>query len=798
MHGADPVIPVVLIEDGQPRTIDITEFPLAVGLSGTTLRVGVAAEAAPVAWILAHPTGVALQPERSRTRVRYNDGVLDKPAWLKAGDRIAVGSQILTVGANPESEGLVLTVVDPKSDPQFQRLGTPLSVAGKRRGLATPKKIALALFTLLFLGVAYVVTASALHIRIAPGADAMSVRGFPPAIPFAGRYLVLPGDYVVEANKEGYRPLERTVSVPYGETSVFEFVLEKLPGRLQITTPPVDGANILIDGTERGISPLTLDIEAGPREIRVTSERYLPETRQIDVAGMGRSQALEIPLRPGWGTLSVATAPAAARARVDGKDIGETPLTADVLQGKHELELAKPGWKPVTRAIEIQASVALSIPAIELERIDGTIELTSNPAGATVMVDGQFRGQTPVSLALVGEREYQLILSKAGYEENQRKVHVDGGKSVPLAVSLPPELGTVFLTADPAGTTLLLNGRPSGSGTQRLTLQTLPQTIEITKPGYEPFKTIVTPQRGVPKRIDVALKTPGEALKERAGKGIFTPGKQRLALILITAPTQVMVGASRRDPARRSNEAEYPVRLTRSFLISEKEITNDEYWKFRSSHSAGTYQSTSLDVPEQPAVNVTWDDAARYANWLSTQEGLNPAYKEQDGKVVPVVPLTNGYRLPTEAEWEFAARYDGGKQPSGQPLQFPWGASMPPPANSGNYAHEGTQLPFAIPGYTDDFLASAPVGKFAANKSLIYDLGGNVSEWCHDFYDVAVASSEPKVDPAGPTAGRFHVIKGASWRTGSAADLRLAYRDYADKPRDDLGFRVVRYVAAKP
>ena len=783
---------LVLVEGARSRAIGEAEFPLAVGVGDGALVVGAAAEAAPALWILSHQKGLSIQPQGRA--VGYNGARLAAPAWLHDGDEITIGDVAVAVTV----QGNAVTLVAAHSaashaSNRATRFGADAS--GRRTAFVTAKRIALAVFAVLVLGVAYVIAASPLTVRVTPEPDAVSVSGWLPAIPIGERYLAFPGTYVIAAEKAGYKPQRATISVRYGSASDVAFMLQRLPGQLEIATPPIEGAKILVDGAERGTSPATLEIDAGVREIRIDSERHLPETRRVEIEGMGAKQSLVVPLRPAWGTLAITSAPDKATVRLDGKEIGETPLTLEALQGAHELEVAKEGWKPVARRIEVQAETASTIATIELERVDGTIALTSDPSGASVLVNDQFRGRTPLTLSLVGDKAYRLTVSKAGYGTDSRELRVEGGRSASLAVRLAPELGTVFLTTNPPGATLTVNGKPSGSATQRLSLQTVPQTIEIAKEGYETFKTTLTPRHGVPNRLDVTLRSIGDALKERVAKGIVTSGGQKMALIYIAAPVRFTLGSPRGDAARRSNEIEYRVELTRSFLMSEKEVTNAEFRKFKLGHSSGAYQGTILDGADQPVVNVSWEDAARYANWLSQQEGLQPAYREQDGKLVPVVPLTNGYRLPTEVEWEFTARYDGGRRPLNQPLQFPWGDAMPPAKNSGNFAHEGSGLPFAIPGHVDAYVGSAPVGKFPPNKSSIYDLGGNVAEWCHDYYDVpAPAGASPQRDPTGPAEGRFHVIKGASWRSGSATELRFAYRDYADKPRDNLGFRIARYV----
>ena len=105
-----------------------------------------------------------------------------------------------------------------------------------------------------------------------------------------------------------------------------------------------------------------------------------------------------------------------------------------------------------------------------------------------------------------------------------------------------------------------------------------------------------------------------------------------------------------------------------SFYIGKKGVSNAEYKKFNPHHHSGIVQGLSLDGDRHPVVNVSWDDAARYCNWLSEQNGLTPVYIEKVGGVMLAKrPLSNAYRLPTEAEWVWASRYAG----QSKPLKYP-------------------------------------------------------------------------------------------------------------------------------
>lgn len=163
--------------------------------------------------------------------------------------------------------------------------------------------------------------------------------------------------------------------------------------------------------------------------------------------------------------------------------------------------------------------------------------------------------------------------------------------------------------------------------------------------------------------------------------------------------------------------------------------------------------------PTLPVVNVSWEDAKAFCAWLSQKEGKT-------------------YRLPTDHEWSLAVGIGDREDPNASPKEkagkvpdvYPWGSQWPPPARAGNY---GT-----IEGYSDDHSGLAPVGSYAPNGLGIFDLGGNVWEWCEDFYD-------------GNSGSR--VLRGAAWDDVDPIVLLSSYRSYftAVYRSDYLGFRLV-------
>jgi formylglycine-generating enzyme required for sulfatase activity len=253
-----------------------------------------------------------------------------------------------------------------------------------------------------------------------------------------------------------------------------------------------------------------------------------------------------------------------------------------------------------------------------------------------------------------------------------------------------------------------------------------------------------------------------------------------------------VMGSPRREPGRRSNESQRTIELRRPFYFGTREVTNQEFRQFQAGHVSGIFKEETLDLDRQPVARVSWQEAAAFCNWLSTRDRLPPAYVPKDGRLELAQPATTGYRLPTEAEWEFVARYDGREAVQ----KYPWGDSLPVGARSGNYADQSAiyLTPVVISGYDDGFRVAAPVASFAPNALGIYDLGGNVSEWTTDRYSIYVTDpSQVVVDPVGPAEGSTWVIRGSSWLTGRTPELRLAWREVGAAARFDLGFRLARY-----
>ena len=795
------------------RRFTAADFPIAVGGAGSTIVMVGRPEGAQ-AYLGLHEDQLFVQPAEG-SEVLHNGVPVRESTWLRSGDVVDLGAARLRIARNApdaqaEAEHLVevddgssgniteppiitpSTRVHGESDDETEHIDAvrfrASDEADTRRTFTwSPARLGLGVAAL---GVAivlwFIFTATSISVRTDPASAEVEVNGAIPAVRLGDRVLLRPGDYRITAREAGYAPAQLAVKITDAPNQQFALKLAKLPGRLRIDVPAP--ARVTADGKLLGEAPGEFELAAGRHRIAIDAQRYQPFSADVDVEGAGKAQTFAPQLVPNWAVVHISSEPSGAQLYVDGEALGTTPLETQILSGSHPLELRLEGYKPWTTDVQVKANEPLTLGPVKLGLPDGRLALRSEPAGASVSVGGVYRGQTPLQLELRPDIAHTIALARPGYEAATRTVSLAAGESRTLNIPLSGIYGEITVRAQPADAQVYVDGKASGAANQTLRLIATTHDIEIRKSGYVDYKTSVTPRPGVQQVVDARLLTAEQARLAATPATIRTKSGQELRLMPIGRYT---MGSSRREPGRRANEAQRPVELKRGFYMGVTEVTNAQFRRFKPDHHSGLVGQHSLDLDNQPVVGITWQQAAQYCNWLSEQEGLPKAYEQKGDQLVAVNPMTTGYRLPSDAEWEWAARYESPRSLR----RYPWGEALPVAPRSGNYADATARLLVqdVIPGYDDGFAATAPVGKFPPNGLGLADLGGNVAEWVHDYYTVSADSGQPAVDPLGPADGKLHVIRGSSWKHSSVTDLRLSARDFGNGARNDVGFRIARY-----
>jgi formylglycine-generating enzyme required for sulfatase activity len=245
-------------------------------------------------------------------------------------------------------------------------------------------------------------------------------------------------------------------------------------------------------------------------------------------------------------------------------------------------------------------------------------------------------------------------------------------------------------------------------------------------------------------------------------------GGIRLKLI---PPGAFLMGSDKADDpeAEDDEQPRHRVRITRSFYLGATEVTQGQFRAVMMDQNPSLFGGSD----DRPVENVSWLDAIAFCNALSFAEGL-PLFYLFDGANVAVIDWNGpGYRLPSEAEWEYAcragnpARYSFGDDPTGLDACVWYGG------NSSNQTH--------------------PVGQKRPNGFGLFDMHGNVYEWCWDGYKANYYRESPDADPSGPSGAAVHVLRGGAW-ADEPRICRAAKRGWGTPLYhiSGLGFRLAR------
>jgi formylglycine-generating enzyme required for sulfatase activity/serine/threonine protein kinase len=344
-------------------------------------------------------------------------------------------------------------------------------------------------------------------------------------------------------------------------------------------------------------------------------------------------------------------------------------------------------------------------------------------------------------------------------------------------------------------------------------------------PELPPTGNNTTPKAniGTNPRVLTAGETTAKSAQQEWAQRLKTPVISTTSLgmkLALIPPGDFQMGSPESEKQRNGNEQQHRVRITKPFYLGVYEITQTEFEQVMgrnpSAFSNGGGQAeaaTGVDTSRYPVESVTWYEAIEFCNKLSEKEGRQPYYRlaeierEHNGSIKKAqvnVEGGGGYRLPTEAQWEYACR-------AGTTTPFNSGTT-----NNGSESNCNGKRPDGTEEQGPALGSPAPVGSYRPNAWGLYDMPGNVWEWCWDVYDEAYDKNSARSDtapsraakptrkksnsknsaasdPVGPSGGSDRVMRGGSW-LALALECRAAHRGWNEPNHRyyDRGFRVAR------
>ena len=591
----------------------------------------------------------------------------------------------------------------------------------------------------------------------------------------------LAGNPTISVVAAGFRAERREIT-PEDKGRVVEIHLREKPGRLLASTTPAAGNAIwYLNGKAlaRGES-VDQVVEAGEYTITVNAP-YFDRVKQSVVLQRDKETRVQFDLKRTQGGLKVTSIPPSARIEINDTEVGETPVEVSKPGGKYRLVVSKPGFQKVEETIEITNSSPNVGRIYHLKRRQAQIRFSLSPEGGQLMVNGQIVDPAKLLSVSAGVKN-TISYRKLGFYPLKSVVSLKPAQEKNVDLSLRPEIGVVNVSSHPSAT-VFLDGKNVGNTPLTMNLPAVPHRLEIRKKSFAAVQQSIAPKANRPITLNFKLQT---ELAHRLATAAREYKNAYGIVMKLYEPGPFVMGAARHERGQRANEFLRKVNLRRPFYVGKYEITNGQYAVFGK-------KPVAKNLGDHPMTSIEWIDAALFCNWLSLKEGFAPFYLVKDRKLLGSNVTSEGYRLLTEAEWEWLARK------AARPVltDFPWGDQeviQPKTTNIGDESAKKVVKTF-VPGYNDGHIETSPVGSFKVEPSGIFDMAGNASEWVHDFYSlVPPQRGAVEADPMGPAYGVAHVVKGANWRSATRTRLRAAYREGQSGANDGIGFRVARYL----
>ena len=651
-------------------------------------------------------------------------------------------------------------------------------------------------FTMIIVGVAMLVvatlTVSLLSIktvtfnitpaRAAEDSTLNSIEGFSIAL---GRSAHFFGAVEIEVAAEGFFP--KSVAINRSTESPLIVELEPQPGVVSIELNFLrdesrNEYSLLADGTQLfDPVPTSIELPAGNYELRLQGPQEYDSTQFVEIQGYGSKQVVSFEALP-RGSFSVSVVPDTANIKLNGTWVATGQLQKTVVAKSHVLDFESEGFLAKRLPFTVDANSHVDLGTVNLTSAPGIVKLVSSPESASIFVDGKFVGSTPAELEISKSR-IQVELRKPNFHSAQATLNVPHGDTVTQEFTLKAVRFDVQVSAEPPAS-LIVNDDDRRSTPTTVNV-TAGDILEVFKEGYVSQSITIEPEEHQKRQVHVVLVDIAQHAYDIAPHVISVQDTIRLkkfpsAKFHLRVPRYLM-----EDDRERSRQFE----ISRPFYFGIHEIRRKEYVKFDSS------VKTTTSDENLPITDISWLDAIKFCNWLSQSEGLDPVYSIGSGASVSVDFESNGYRLPTEAEWELITYYHFADQKAVGP--FAWGEGTKPPTRIGNLAGFETRsaLRSYITNYGDSHKDLAPVGSYRPNFNGIHDLTGNAAEWVFDYFGTHYEGwDKPLTDPMGPRRGIDRIAKGANFQTIKLHEAAINFRRTVGYKDEAVGFRIARWV----
>jgi formylglycine-generating enzyme required for sulfatase activity len=506
-------------------------------------------------------------------------------------------------------------------------------------------------------------------------------------------------------------------------------------GDLQITSNP-DHAEIFIDNKSTGVSTPNYvpDLFEGQHSITLNLKNYQTFDTTVTVKS-GEIAPVSIQLKSALGSLTLSSTPPGATVKINGVKNGITPLTVnDLVPGDFSVEMEYQNYKSADTILKVIMGRNTKWEAT-LDPDFGIVNLPEMPDSTIMLVDGIEHGKGDIKLN--PGIHHVHIDGKGLYENRDSTFTVTLGQTLQLSITMKKLTGSIKVLPLPVDAEVYINDKSYGRGP--VTINDLPTgtyTVTGMKTGYQTTNVKTVLRKNTTETVRLNLQQ----------NSIFTEGNKKDKELQVPEGMVLIPEGTFMMGSENGESDEKPAHLVKisSFYMDKTEVTQKEYEQVM-----GNNPSSFKNCPDCPVEQVTWKEAT--------------AYCEKVGK-----------RLPTEAEWEYAAR-------AGSITNYHWGNTI-----DGEYAYyKGNSS-----------RKSWPVAQKKPNAWGLYDMNGNAWEWCNDYYGYYFSrpyySDDTLVNPPGPPLGESRVRRGGSAFNDSNY-LRTTNRDRCTSDDNcSNGFRCVR------